>query len=341
MNNPYQEPLDKVLDNYDITVKTIKIETYKDKKAVWWVETDKGRMVLKKVSSSEQTLKFLLSALRHLRGNGIHLAPIIKTKSGADYTVADGTCYVLSGAVDGKSPSYENDLEIIVRGLAEFHTASHGFKVLPDTKPKIHLGNWVQDLSSQLEKMRSFYDKEASVNGSNKIGQFIVAEFPYFYERALDAIDRLSSGDYTDWVEKGGRQGVLCHQDFAAGNLLLHPSGKLYVLDTDGITVDIPARDIRKILCKIMKKRGKWEFELTKRILKIYQSVNPLEPSEWRVVMTDIMFPHLFLGAMNKYCFRRDKEWTEEKYYKRIKEMCAFEKTIEPILKNFDALIPQ
>ena len=77
--------------------------------------------------------------------------------------MADGTCYVLSGAVDGKSPSYENDLEIIVRGLAEFHTASHGFKVLPDTKPKIHLGNWVQDLSSQLEKMRSFYDKEASV----------------------------------------------------------------------------------------------------------------------------------------------------------------------------------
>jgi spore coat-associated protein S len=75
--------------------------------------------------------------------------------------------------------------------------------------------------------------------------------------------------------------------------------------------------------------------------MRIYQSVNPLTPSEWKVVMTDIMFPHLFLGAMNKYYYRRDKEWTEEKYFRRIKEMCAFEKTIEPILKNFDALIPQ
>jgi len=343
LNNPNREPLEKVLDQYDLTVKSIKTETYKDKKAVWWVETDRGRMVLKKVSSSEQTLKYLLSALRHLRSNGIHLAPIIKTRSGMDYTVVDGTCYVLSGAVEGKNPSYasKNELALIIRGLAEFHTASHGFEVLPDTKPKIHLGNWVQDLTSQLEEMKTFYEQEASVNGSNEIGRFILEEFPYFYRRALDAIDRLSSDDYKNWVEKGRQQGVLCHQDFAAGNLLIDPSGKLYVLDTDGITIDIPARDLRKILCKVMKKNGKWDFELTKRIMRIYQSVNPLTPSEWKVVMTDIMFPHLFLGAMNKYYYRRDKEWTEEKYFRRIKEMCAFEKTIEPILKNFDALIPQ
>ena len=56
--------------------------------------------------------------------------------------------------------------------------------------------------------------------------------------------------------------------------------------------------------------------------------------------MADIKFPHLFLGAMNKYYYRRDKEWSEEKYFRRIKEMCAFEKTIEPLLKNFEQLIP-
>jgi spore coat-associated protein S len=80
-----------------------------------------------------------------------------------DYTVVDGTCYVLSGAVEGKNPSYasKNELALIIRGLAEFHTASHGFEVLPDTKPKIHLGNWVQDLTSQLEEMKTFYEQEA------------------------------------------------------------------------------------------------------------------------------------------------------------------------------------
>jgi spore coat-associated protein S len=342
LKNQFREPLEQILAGYDFNVLSIKSETYKEKKAVWWVETDRGLMVLKKISNSEQTLKFTISAIKHLSKNGIHIPPIVETKDGTDYAVADGTCYVVTQAIKGKNPSYDSakELEIIVKGLAEFHAASRGFQVLPGTKPKIHLGQWEEDLTSQIEDMKGFYDKEASVNGSNEIGKFIVNEFPYFYERALRAIDSLRSDDYRAWVEKAKLQGALCHQDFAAGNLILHPTGTLYVLDTDGITIDIPARDLRKILCKVMKKSGKWDFELAKKMLRFYQSVNPLEPSEWRVVRTDIMFPHLFIGAMNKYYYKRDKEWSEEKYFKKIKEMCHFEKTIEPILDNFEMLIP-
>lgn len=337
-----QQPPEQVLNNFDISIQSIKPEVDKGKKAVWWIETDKDLMVLKKVSNSEQTLKFTISAIKHLSKNGVHLPPIIKTKDGADYTMADGSCYVLCGAVKGKNPSYDSakELEVIIKGLAEFHAASQGFKVLPDTKPKVHLGQWEEDLTSQLEDMRGFYDREVSANGFNEIGKFIIAEFPYFYKRALSAIDSLRGEDYAAWVKKAGMQGALCHQDFAAGNLLLNPSGVLYVLDTDGITVDIPARDLRKILCKVMKKKGRWDIALTKKIFSIYQSVNPLKPSEWRVVMADIKFPHLFIGAMNKHYYKRDKEWSEEKYFSRIKEMCAFEKTIEPLLNNFEMLIP-
>ncbi len=342
MKNENQEPLEQVLNNFDISVQSIKSETYKEKKAVWWIETDKGLMVLKKISNSEQTLKFTISAIKHLSKNGVHLPLIIKTKDGMDYAIADGSCYVLTEAVKGKNPSYdsEKELEAIIKGLAEFHAASQGFKVLPDTKPKIHLGRWEEDLRAQLEDMKGFYDKEVSANGFNEIGKFVIAEFPYFYERALSAIENLRDEEYLTWVEKARLNGALCHQDFAAGNLILNPSGILYVLDTDGVTVDIPARDLRKILNKIMKKNGKWNLELTRKIFKIYQAANPLTPSEWKVVKTDIKFPHLFIGAMNKYYYRRDKEWSDEKYFSRIKEMCIFEKTIEPVLVSFEKIIP-
>jgi spore coat-associated protein S len=52
----------------------------------------------------------------------------------------------------------------------------------------------------------------------------------------------------------------------------------------------------------------------------------------------DIMFPHLFIGAMNKYYYQRDKEWTQQKYLQRLKEMALFEKTVTPILDNFQSL---
>lgn len=334
-----QEPLNEVLGNYDISVLSIKNESYKDKKGVWWIQAPEGYKILKKISNSEDTLKYIISAVHHLIQNGMKIPSINKTKSGNDYVNINGTCYVLSDAISGKTPSYDSPRELmaIIRELARFHRAAAGFHPPENTKPKNHLGIWVQDYTEQTEDMNRFYRDELSVNGKDSIGKFILNEFPYFYKRAYEAIESLKGKEYSDWVEKAGKMGCLCHQDFASGNLIMTPN-EIYILDTDSITIDIPARDIRKILHKIMKKSGKWEMDLTKRVLDYYQSQNPLTQSEWQVVKMDIMFPHLFIGAMNKYYYQRDKEWSPQKYLQRLKEMAAFEKTIVPLLDNFQAL---
>lgn len=334
------EPLGEVLKYYDISVLGIKNESYKDKKGVWWVQTPVGYKILKKISNSEDTLKYIISAVSHLTKGGINIPRINKTISGDDYVNIQGTCYVLSDAISGKTPSYDSPKELmaITRELARFHKASRGFHPLQNTKPKIHLGMWVPDYTEQIEDMNRFYKEEAAAGGRDSIGKLILNEFPHFYQRALDAINALKGKEYEDWVKKAEGEGSLCHQDFAAGNLIMAADG-MYVLDTDSITVDIPARDIRKLLHKIMKKAGKWDSELLQRVLRIYQSENPLSDSEWQVVRMDIMFPHLFIGAMNKYCYQRDKEWSPQKYFQRLKEMAAFEKTITPVLDNYQSLI--
>lgn len=334
-----QEPLNEVLNNYNIIVLNIKNESYKDKKGVWWIQTPDGYKILKKISNSEETLKFIISAVNHFVQNGIKIPRINKTKTGNDYVNIQGICYVLSDAISGKTPSYDSPKELmtIVKELAKFHKAAAGFHPLENTKPKNHLGIWIQDYTDQTEDMNRFYKDEVQSNGRDSIGKFILNEFPYFYQRAYEAINALKGSEYRDWVEKASRIGCLCHQDFAAGNLIM-TSNEIYILDTDSITIDIPARDIRKILHKIMKKSGKWDKELTQRVLNYYQSENPLTQSEWSVVKMDIMFPHLFIGAMNKYYYQRDKEWSQQKYLQRLKEMTLFEKTLTPILENFQSL---
>lgn len=336
------EPLDIVLSNYSIKVLDIRNESYKDKKGVWWINTSDGMRILKKISNSEETLKFILDAVNYLINNGIHLPRVHKTRDGKDYVNMAGICYVLTDAIEGRNPTYTlpHELNQIVGELAKFHKAATGFHPSVETKPKYHLGLWVEDYTEQLEDIHTFYKNEWIKKEHDPTNTAIIKEFPYFYERAQRAIEGLKEIEYSDWVSKTEITGCLCHQDFAAGNLIMTPSGVLYVLDTDSLTVDIPARDIRKLLNKIMKKAGNWDMELTKRILSCYQLNNPLTPSQWKVVKLDLMFPHLFLGAVNKYYYRRDKEWSAEKYLQRIVEMSAFEKTIEPVLKNFNSIIP-
>lgn len=336
-----REPLNEVLGNYDIKVTGIRNETYKDKKGVWWIQTASGQKVLKKISNSESTFKYIISAVRHLTGNGVLIPAIVKTKDNNDYVNMNGTCYVLMEAISGQNPDYSSqNLPVITKELAKFHKASRGFVPPPGVKPKSSLGNWIEDYQYQIEDMNNFYKKELENKVPTSIGKVITDEFPYFYSRALEAINGLKGGGYETWVNKARATGSLCHQDFAAGNLVLAPSGKLYVLDTDSICIDIPARDIRKLLNKVMKKSGSWNPELVKKVFSYYQSENPLTREEWKVVGLDLLFPHLFIGAMNKYYYQRDASWTTEKYLSRIKEMAAFERTISPVMKQFDSLIP-
>lgn len=118
-------------------------------------------------------------------------------------------------------------------------------------------------------------------------------------------------------------------------------SGKLYILDTDSLTIDIPLRDIRKILNKIMKRKNNgWEYELTKNILRWYNEENPLKDYQWHFLNPTLTYPHLFVGIMSKYYERREKTWTEQKYVKRLKEMVSIEKSVEPIINNFEDIIP-
>ncbi|MCX7708243.1 MAG: CotS family spore coat protein [Clostridia bacterium] len=338
-----QEPLDIVLTEYLVDSLGIRNESYKEKKGVWWIQTPTGNRILKKMSHSESILKHMLSAMRHLRGNGVNLPTVYLTKENEEYVNINGTCFILIEAIDGKNPNYTipQELAAVVKGLANLHKASGGFSTDLDSKPAYCLGTWIKDYEEQLEDMNRFYQEELAKSAPDDIGKVVLREFPHFFERGRKAVDGLKGPEYAEWVERVRHEGCLCHQDFAAGNLLLQPSGNLCVIDTDDLTVDIPSRDIRKLFNKIMKKKGYWDTALTKKIMELYQSENPLTASQWTVVKLDLLFPHLFIGAMSKYYYKKDKDWGYDKYFRSINEMSRFEKTYDTVFDQFDSMISQ
>ena len=334
--------IEKVLSKYDVSVIDVKLESYKDKKGVWWINTQSGTKILKKQPNSEKTIEFVISAIDYLTEKGIHIPKIIKNNDGHHYTEADGDYYILSEAIIGKRPNYDNtkELKAIVQGLAKFHSASLGFNPPLDCKPRIHLGNLIKEHEESMIKLESFYSKEKQSDCHNSFGTNILNEFPHFYNRMQNSIIELNKSCYTQWVEKVKNIRCLCHQDFAAGNLVLDKKGELYILDTDSITIDIPIRDIRKLLNKVMKKNGSWDYELARMILEWYQEENPLEVCHWLVLKSELEYPHLFYGAMSKYYEMREKSWTQQKYESRLKEMCEIEKSAEQVISRFESIIP-
>ena len=337
-----EENIDLILSQYDITVTNIRNECNKGKKAVWWIKTSHGDKILKKHSCSAKMLEFIIAAVEHLANNKVKLPKIIKTKQDTKYIKGIDCCYVLSEAISGVTPNEDKpqELRMVVEQLANFHSASKNFIPPADCKVRIHLGLQGEEFENQMTKLKNFYDIENSKPNHSEFGQIILTVFPYFYKRMQLAIEENKTSGYNKWVEVDKNINPLCHQDFTAGNLVLTKSKEIYVLDIDSIAIDLPTRDIRKFLNKVMKRHGSWDLSLTKQILQWYNNVNPLEPWKWQVLKEAITFPHLFVGIMSKYYEGRETTWSEDRYAERLKTMIKVEKSIDPILQNFERIIP-
>lgn len=331
-----------ILSQYNIDIVDIKQQSDKGKKAVWWIKTTDGDKILKKHSCSAKTLEFILSAVEHLTNGKVNLSKIIKTKENNNYIKGVNCCYVLSNAIIGNTPNEDKpqELKMIVEELATFHYASKNFVFPDDCKPRLHLGLQKEEFKAQMIKLKSFYDFEISKPEHSEFGQIIITVFPYFYKRMQLAIIENEKSGYTNWSLEAKNTNCLCHQDFTASNLILTNSNEIFVLDIDSITIDLPTRDIRKFLNKIMKKQGQWDSLLTSQILQWYNALNPLEHWKWMVLKEALIFPHLFVGIMSKYYEKREINWSEARYVERLKGMIKTEKSIEPILQNFEKIIP-
>ncbi len=335
------EDLTKVLNEYAIKVLHIKNENYKVKKGVWWIETPEGYKILKKNSIECKKLDFIISAIEYLVNKGIKMPAIIPSKQGEKYVQIDGANYVLNEAVNGKAPSSKNrkELQMIIKELAKFHAASVGFQAPSDSKSNTLLGTWGHKVSKKIEQLKGFYEEEKAKQVHTVFGQVILDEFPTFCEIMEKALAVNEQSHYNKWCEEMKVTGCLVHQDFIDGNLILDNNGQIYVLDPDSIAFDLPIKDIRKILNKIMKKRDGWDISLTQHMLAWYQQANPLESWQWQVLLPTIMYPHLFVGIMSKYYQKRETSWSEDKYVKQLKKMITIEKSKQPIIENFDRII--
>lgn len=337
IKNFEKEPLIKVLKSYPLEVKKIQVISYKGKKGVWVIHTNQGEKILKKSPSSRERLSFIVAATKYLISNGVFIPAIIPTRWGTDFVEISGSCFVLSEAVKGHSPSYESakGLKAIMKTLGQFHKASRGFQSPLHSKEREHLGLLQASYEKQLNELKHF--KDVAKKKNNSFSKLFLQKVDHFIEQGNEALSIIKGKPYTQWVGKILKQKNLCHQDFAAGNLIQTKKG-VAVIDMDSLTYDLPSRDLRKILNKVMKKKG-WKKKRTINMLADYHSVHPLSIDEYKVLYAELLFPNLFYGISSKYFQQREKEWSQSKHLEKLKAMIVAEKSKEEVLSKWNSII--
>lgn len=311
----------------------------KEKKAVWQVVTERGTFMLKKMPGPPERTAFTLAAWNYLLERDAGVPPLLKSLTGNFRVDLEGNSYILMKKVTGQNPNPEKatDREALMKALARFHKASKGFSPPPEADNGISLiGELPQAYAKKVTDFNEF-----RAQASQRIGEFstiYLKKYGIFQDIGEGAIQRLEQSGYAELI-KNKKHWVLCHQDFAPGNVVLS-SEKSYVYDLDSVRFDLPVRDLRKVINKVFKKKGTaWDLQAVAGMLQAYHQENPLDIREYQVLWADLEFPHLFSGIADKYYRRREREWTEAKFVSRLKEMIAAEKAKNKALAQFPSIL--
>jgi len=297
---------ENVMKEYDIVPENIKLIQGGTIKTVWKVSSGGVRLCLKRLKQTMDKALFSVNAQIYIKNSGGLVPGVILNRKGDPVTEYDGQLFVLYEWIDGRDLNFSNpsDLKLALQGLAHFHIASKGYKAAEGARVSTKLGKWPEQYTSMRKKLSDWKDLALRNPSAPQYSAYLAHadNMLSLADRALKMLDETMYGELT---KPDSASVVLCHQDYGKGNALAADNG-VYVLDLDGVTYDLPVRDLRKIIGKHAENNRQWSPKAVQEITGWYTQVNPMNKDELRILQADLTFPHWFYGLV-KNLFQNGK----------------------------------
>jgi len=298
VTNNYLQLAEKVLLEYTILPKNLRILQSKGLKTLWKLIYMNTALCLKRLNQSLEQAIFSVNAQIYIFNNGGNVPKVYCNSKGEPITEYNGQLFVLYSWIDGRDMNMDEpkDLALAMQALSKFHSDSVGYESPTNAIISSKLEKWPKQYESMKTRMLKI--KEFCIQNSNNTSYSAYIKNMDSIEEICDkTINIINNSPYATLCNIKLKESCLCHQDYGTGNVMLSKQGAI-VIDLDSVTYDLPTRDLRKIIGKRMMKYNDFSISNFKTILKFYETNNPLSPNQIEVLKIDLMFPHWFFGLI-------------------------------------------
>ena len=333
---PQEEELKRVLSFYPIEVKDISLLFSRGGRTKWIIETDKGSFILKQEFIRPDRMLYIAGAHRHLQENDLPIAKIIPTKNNGLCLSGEDHAYVLYEHFDGE-PMLYYDTEQVMKTMSfigQFHHASKGYLQPEGSKKRSRIDKWHKLYRWKIQELEG-YQKLAANYVDDAFSILFLEHVDRMLMRAKESLAELDHADFINWTKEVFENKSFCQQDFTMARMI-EKDDLAFMKDLHSVNADLPARDLRILLNKVMKKLAVWDDELATEMLRSYDQVHPLTKGQYRVIWSDLKFPHLFCAIAHKYYLSQKRSWSDEKYMMHIRNIVSVENSKEDFLTHFD-----
>lgn len=336
----YVKDASVVIRQYPINVLLIKKHQYRADKAVWFIKGNNKNYALKRYLLDKDQWQIMISAYNYLSNEVNNVAPLINTANNQPWFIYDNCYYILTNWVKGRKPDYtdSDDLIKLTKGIAQLHQAAQNYKIPDITKIDKELGNWPL-LTRRKQGLLLEYKYEAEADTNDSINKLYLKHYQKFFELYEEVAEVFEGNSYNQWVKKLKKAPCLCVNGFSPHNFSLGEKDLFWLLHIDNICLDLPARDLRKLIFKTMYLKSNWCPKTFSLIIQKYLEICPLSKDELKVLLAELKAPHLFFNVTTNYFFNQKPLWTKEKYKTLLINAIKFEQNKLDTLNHFWQLV--
>lgn len=317
----YNRP-EQVLEQYELEVKSVS----KGRES-YICETNQGQKLLKEYRGSMERAEFLTGILEHLKGQGMLVETVIRTKEGAPFAVAeDETKYALYDAWMGAECDTRSreDMLASVGRLAEMHNAAETYQ-----------GEIPEFVRANQNALLSLYEKHN--RELNKVKNYIRAK------KKKNEFEMLFFGQYGDFMQKAesvakqlGDMPIeetlvgFCHGDYNQHNVIFSKKGTA-IVHFDSFSYQIRVSDLANFMRKMLEKNN-WNTELGMDLIHAYDRVRKLSAEELRCLYLYMAYPEKFWKIANHY-YNAHKAWISGRNIEKLDKLIRQEPAREQFLE--------
>lgn len=290
----------QVLGSYPFSSARLRILSAEgSRKALWHVATSEGEYVLKRSHYPLAKILFSIHGQLYAIKNGARVPPIIMTKDDLPYTLHEDKVYMLyQWFPEARNPIFtqKEDLKQTLNALALFHRALEGYVPPVDCLESWRVRKGTHSYEKSIQRMIEInaLSKQETVSARNPIFAYL----PKAIVRAIKVVERLKKAGLDDVIQEVHSRRLLTHEDFGEPNALMIGQ-KGYVIDIDGLSYNLPSRDLGKIITRGIRRRGLTVNEV-EQIVDWYSLEYPLSKTDREILYLETLFPMQILRVLHK-----------------------------------------
>lgn len=322
------EQYDEIVNKYDIHVNN----AYKGRGTII-LNTDNGLKLLKEVKLHDEKINFIYDIKNELSQKGFYVDRIIKSSEDTLYIDYEDKKYILNEWTNGREVSLndQKDISKAIINLANIHKATFVHKNKVKHKAYDKTGTLIGRLKKHNQELVRIKNNIRKKPKWLEFDILFLEAFDSYHEEAIEATKYIESC-YGKMVAKYTMKRCLNHGQYNQHNLLVESGKKMFTVNFEYASYDMPVLELYSILRKALEKND-WNVRVGIQAVEDYLKVYPLDNNELKVLYYLFKYPEKYWKISNYYA-SLNKAWKPKQSIVKLSKLLKQEGKKKAFIKS-------